>query len=75
MIGRSGLGFPRASMSMFLPLTMLSVSFSFVSYSAVAAEQDRLLKRAWQTSRRNAAESNRVKVASKTVSSSISANF
>jgi Cysteine rich repeat len=44
MIGRSGLGFPRASMSMFLLLTMLSVSFSFVSYSAVGAEQGSVAK-------------------------------
>jgi Cysteine rich repeat len=44
MIRRIRLGFPSASMSMFLLLTMLSVSFSFVSYSAVRAEQGSVAK-------------------------------
>jgi hypothetical protein len=38
MIGRSGSGFPGASVAMFLLLAILSVSFSFASYSAVRAE-------------------------------------
>jgi hypothetical protein len=44
MIERRGLGFHSASVSMFLLLIMLSVSFSLVSYSAVRAEEGRVAK-------------------------------
>jgi hypothetical protein len=44
MIGHSGSRFWSAPVSMFVLLTMLSISFSFVSYSAVRAEQGTVAK-------------------------------